>query len=73
MTFRPLISTGLQPGVLAGEEPSRFNGLAPVSGPRPLNRFHPRRSSRAQLKPDANEIARLTIGNCRCRLLLSTP
>jgi hypothetical protein len=37
MTFRPLISTGLQPGVPAGEEPSRFNGLALV----PHSNHHP--------------------------------
>ncbi len=35
-----LISTGLQPGVPVGEEPSRFNGLATVSGLKPLKRFH---------------------------------
>lgn len=51
----PLISTGLQPGVPAGEEPSRFNGLAPVSGLKPLKRFQPRSSSPTRLKPGANE------------------
>ena len=37
MTLGPLISTGLQPGVTVGEEPSRFNGLAPV----PHSSHHP--------------------------------
>lgn len=69
----PLISTWLQPGVPAGEESSRFNGLAPASGQQPLKRFHRRRSSHTRLKPVANEIARLAIGNRRARLLLSTP
>ena len=73
MTPPPLISTGLQPGVPAGEEPSRFNGLAPASGLKPLKRFHLLSSPHTRLKPGANEIARLAIGNCRCRLLLSMP
>jgi hypothetical protein len=73
MTLSSLISTGLQPRVPAGEEPSRFNGLAPVSGLKPLKRFQPRSSPPTRLKPGANEMARLAIGNCHCRLLLSTP
>ena len=52
MTLLPSISTGLQPGVPAGEEPSRFNGLAPV---KPLKRFHPSASAPTRLKPGANE------------------
>lgn len=31
MSAQFLISTGLQPGVPAREEPGRFNGLAPVA------------------------------------------
>ena len=57
MTPPPPISTGLQPGVPAGEEPSRFNGLAPVSGLKPLKRIQPRSSSETRLKPGANERA----------------
>ena len=55
MTLPSLISTGLQPGVPAGEEPSRFNGLAPVSGLKPLKRFHLLSLSTTRLKPGANE------------------
>ncbi|KAF0173524.1 MAG: hypothetical protein FD161_3818 [Limisphaerales bacterium] len=55
MTPSLLISTGLQPGVPVGEEPSRFNGLAPASGLKPLKRFHPRPSPPTRLKPGANE------------------
>ena len=73
MTQPPLISTGLQPGVPAGEEPSRFNGLAPVSGPKPLKRFQPAASAPTRLKPGANGISRLAIGNRYACLLLSTP
>jgi len=53
----PLLSTGLQPGVPAGEEPSRFNGLAPVSGLKPLKRFQARSSHPTRLEPGANEKA----------------
>ena len=73
MTPPPLISTGLQPGVPAGEEPSRFNGLAPASGLKPMKRFQPCPTSPTRLKPDANEIFRLAVGNRCFRLLLSTP
>lgn len=57
MRLSPLISTGLQPGVPAGGEPSRFNGLAPASGLKPLKRFQPRPSPPTRLKPGANESA----------------
>jgi hypothetical protein len=57
MTPPPLISTGLQPGVPAGEEPSRFNGLAPAPGLRSLKRFHPSASVPTRLKPSASERA----------------
>ena len=73
MTPPPLISTGLQPGAPASEEPSRFNGLAPVSGLKPLKRFQPLPSPTTRLKPGANEIGRLSIGNRHSRLLLSQP
>ena len=55
MTPPPLISTRLQPGAPAGEEPSRFTGLAPVSGLKPLKRFQPRPLPTTRLKPGANE------------------
>ena len=55
MNSFPLISTGLQPGVPAGEEPSRFNGLVPASGLKPLKRFHLLWSLHTRLKPGANE------------------
>ena len=52
-----LISTGLQPGVPADDEPSRFNGLASVSELKPLKRFHQLSSPTTRLKPGANEMA----------------
>ena len=57
MTSSPLISTPLQPGVPAGEEPSRFNGLALVSRLKPLKRFHQLPSPYTRLKRGANETA----------------
>ncbi len=54
MTPFPLISPGLQPGVPAGEEPSRFNSLAPMTGLKPLKRFQQLSSPTTRLKPGAN-------------------
>ena len=73
MKSPPLISTVLQPGAPAGEEPCRFNGMAPMSGMKPLKRFQPHSSLATWLKPGANEICRLVIGNRMFSLLLSTP
>jgi len=57
--LRPLISTGLQPGVRQGNRPSRFNGLTGARmGDGPMKRLKPFHSFRpiiTRLKPGANE------------------
>jgi hypothetical protein len=61
-TAAPLISTGLQPGVSAREEGSRFNGfLSSASAPCPVKTVEtvlPSKLAYTRLKPGANERGR---------------